>query len=320
MKNFIYIISLLLLTGNVFAQTPTEKKLRENIVNNEIKSQVQWNYKYRKGKLQKDGYINFTKKFDKNGNVIEEVYYKAGSINQKLNYKYDNNENKVEYVNYKGNENKIMFKQDITYDKLARKIKEVRFNGTDTVVIDYKYDNKDRLINITRKDRYGDIAQKRTFVYKNNICNVAITDENNNNIGKIVNKYDNNNNIIETTEYDKAGEIKEQYFYTFDGELVKEKTKYAVGNFIYKETYKYNSNGDMVEIIKEQPKGKSIVNNIYKYDSTGKLIEEEWYDNNPSENSKKTYIYNKKGILEKVEVYYSLYKYRIQYQFDYTFF
>ena len=139
-------------------------------------------------------------------------------------------------------------------------------------------------------------------------------------IGTISNKYDNNNNIIESTEYDSNGDVKEHYEYLFDGKFVKEKTKHIMGNFIYKETYNYDSNNNLIKVLKEQPKGKVVVNNIYKYDSQGNLIEEEWYDNNPNENSKKTYFYNKKGILEKVEVYYALYKYRIQYKYKYTFY
>ena len=45
---------------------------------------------------------------------------------------------------------------------------------------------------------------------------------------------------------------------------------------------------------------------MYKYDAKGNLLEEEWYDNNPNENSKKTYHYSDKGILEKVDVYYEV--------------
>ncbi|MFC2152796.1 hypothetical protein ACFLSE_09760, partial [Bacteroidota bacterium] len=82
----------------------------------------------------------------------------------------------------------------------------------------------------------------------------------------------------------------------------------------------YDNNGNLVKVIKEEPQGRIFVNNIYKYDSKGNLIEEEWYDNNPTENSKKTYFYNDKGVLERTEVYYALYRYRIQYQFKYTYY
>lgn len=319
MKNAIIITLLIFSAELLFGQLPGEKAWKENIVKNHIQTQVQWNYKYEKGKPQKEGYKNYTKKFDHNGNVIEEIYYQSGSVDQKLSYKYDNNENKVEYVNYKGNENKVMFKQNITYDNSMRKIREERYNGMDYQIIKYNYQG-DKLSEIVRSDIYGNIEHKRVFTYTKNICTVSIMDGKSDNIGKIINKYDDNNNIVESTEYDAQGNIKEQYTYKFDGNLTKEKVKYVGDNFIYKEEYEYDSNNNLIKVIKEAPKGKTYVNNIYKYDSKGNLVEEEWYDNNPNENSKKTYFYNDKNILQRVEVYYALYHYQIQYKYDYTYY
>lgn len=319
MKNLI-IITLLIFSVNLLnGQVPGEKKWKENIVRNKIESQIQWNHKYEKNKPKKSGYKNYTKKFDHAGNVIEEVYYQFGNIDQKLSYKYDNKKNKVEYVNYEGNENKILFKQNITYDNSTRKISEDRYDGVDRQIIKYNYkDNKLSLI--TRSDTLGEIKHKRIFSYSGNICTISIFEEGSIKTGEIINKYDNNDNIIESTEYDLNGKIKEQYFYKFQKNLVKEKIKHVLGNFMYTEKYEYDSNENLIKIIKEEPKNNVFVSNLYKYDSKGNLIEEEWYDNNPKENSKKTYYYDDKGILEKVEVYYALYKYRIQYRYKYTFY
>lgn len=320
MKKHILLLYLLFAALFVFGQVPGELKWKENIAKNNIQTQVQWNHKYEKGKPQKKGYQNYSKKFDLNGNVIEETYFKSGYVNKKLSYKYDNNENKVEFVNYRGSANEVIFKQNISYDNSARKIREERYNGKDYQIIKYTYDNKNRLIKTVRSDVFGEIEHQRVFSYSGNTCNISIIEGKSHKIGKIVNKYDNKNNIIESAEYDKKGILKEQYYYIFDGNLVIEKTKYLFGKFHYKETYSYNSNNNLIKTIKEQPKGEVIDDHIYKYDSQNNLIEEEWYDNNPNENSKKTYFYNSKGILEKVEVYYSLYKYRIQYKYKYKFY
>ena len=319
MKNLTIITVLIFSVQFLFGQLPGEKKWKENIIKNNIQTQIQWNYKYEKGKPKKEGYKNFTKKLDHNGNVIEEIYYQSGSVDQKLSYKYDDNENKVEYVNYKGDETKIMFKQNITYDNLTRKIREERYNGTDYQIIKYNY-KKNKLSEIIRSDIYGNIEHKRIFIYVGNICTVSILSDKENKIGEIINKYDDNDNIIESIEYDVHGKIKEQYFYTFEGNLVTEKTKHVLKNFIYKEIYQYDSNGNLIEIVKEEPQGNIFISNLYKYDSSGNLMEEEWYDDNPNENSKKTYTYTSKGILEKVEVYYALYRYRIQYRYEYTYY
>ncbi|MCK5171261.1 MAG: hypothetical protein KAQ75_15390, partial [Bacteroidales bacterium] len=294
MKNITIFTLLIFSVELLFAQLPGEKKWKENISKNHVQTQVQWNHKYEKGKPKRNGYKNYTKKFDLNGNVIEEIYYQSGSVDQKLSYKYDDNDNKVEYVNYQGDETKVMFKQNITYDNSTRKIREERYNGTDYQIIKYNYKNNN-LAEIIRTDVYGNIEHKRIFKYNNNICTISIFDGESTEIGKIINKYDDNDNIIESIEYDLDGKIKEQYFYRFNANLLREKTKNVLGNFRYKEEYKYNSKGNLIKVIKEEPKGNIFVNNLYKYDSKGNLIEEEWYDDHPSENSKKTYFYNEKG-------------------------
>jgi len=319
MKKVIYTIILSLFALLLFAQSPGEKKWKENLVKNRIQSQEQWNYKYVKGKPSKDGYKNFTKKFDLNGNVIEEIYYNAGNIDKKSSYKYDQNDNPIEYVNYKGDESKVMFMQTITYDNSGNKIREERFNGLDYEIIKYTYDPKNKLTEIVRSDVNGKVAHNRVFNYSGNVCHIYIYN-NGSEVGKITNTYDSNGNITETIEYDSGGNIKEKYIYVYNGKNLSEKTKYIGEKFTYHENYKYDNSGNLIEIQKEEPKGNVFINNLYKYDSKGNLIEEEWYDNTPDENSKKTYFYNEKGILEKAEVYYALYKYKIQYRYKYTYF
>lgn len=321
MKYFLSLILILSLSiCFAKAQQPGEEKWKENISKNRIQTQVQWNHKYIKGEPKKEGYKNFSKKFDYKGNIIEEIYFQSGSIDQKLSYKYDNNENKVEFINYNGRENEVVFKQNITYDNNTRKIREERFTGIEYDIIKYSYNDNDKLSEIVRSDIYGNVKHKRVFNYSGNICNVDIYSDDKNISGKLVNLYDKNGNIIESIEYNKKGKVKEKYVFIFEDNRVMEKIKYVADNFNYKETYEYDANNNLIKITKEQPKGKSIVNNIYKYDKQQNLIEEQWYDNNPDEYSKKTYFYNSKNILEKVEVYYSLYKYRIQYKYEYTYY
>ena len=305
--------------NTVLGQIPGEEKWKESLVKNRVQTQEQWNHKYEKGKPKKNGYKNFMKKFDHKGNVIEEVYYQSGTVDQKLSYRYDNQENTVEYANYKGDETKLLFKQNITYDNSGRKIREERFNGSDYEIIKYSYKG-DKLSEITRSDIYGYVEHKRVFNYTGDICTISILDNEKNNIGKIINKYDDLGNIVETIEYDENGKIKERYLFEFDGKLVKEKIKFASDNFLYKETYEYNANDQLIKVLKEQPKGTKVISNIYIYDDEGRLIEEQWFDDHPTENSKKTYFYDKKGLLEKVEVYYALYRYRMQYRYNYTFY
>ena len=322
MKHYISILIFLFIINNLFAQLPGETKWKENIVKNNITTQIQWNHKYEKGKPKRDGYKNFSKTFDKKGNIIEEIYFqsgKSGSIDQKLSYKYDNKENKIEYINTKGTEGKILFKQNVTYDNSGKKIKEERYNGSEYEVMIYNYDSKNRMSEIIKTDTNKNILQKRIFEYSNNKSTIIIHDKDNIAIGKIINTFDSNDNIIETIEYDINGKIKEQFFYVFNGKLMTQKTKYIYESFNYKEVFSYDKSGNLTEVSREQPKGNNYINNIYKYDSKGNLVEELWYDDDPTEYSKKSYFYNSKGILESAEVYYVAYKYRMQYRYEYKF-
>jgi len=319
MKNLILLIISLISVDLLFGQQPGEEQWKENLSKNHVQTQVQWNHKYEKGNPRKDGYKNYMKRFDHKGNVIEEVYYQSDSVDQRLSYRYDNKENKVEYVNYLGNGSKVLFKQNITYDNAGKKIREERYNGSDYQIIKYNYENN-KLSEIIRSNIYGNVEHKRTFKYTGNICTIDIINEKGQKTGEIRNKYDDNNNIIESTEYDIKGKVKEKYLYEFEGNLVQEKVKYVLGNFIYKEEYEYGNNGNLIKVIKKESEGKQYISNIYKYDAQGNLIEEEWYDNHPKDNSTKKYFYDEKGLLEKVEVYYALYRYKIQYRYDYTFY
>src|SRR6056297_3662541 len=78
MRTFISIITLTLFTlNNLYAQLP-EEQLKNMVVHNDIRSVTQWNHKFIDGKPEKDGYKNAYKEFDKNGNVIKEIYYRRG--------------------------------------------------------------------------------------------------------------------------------------------------------------------------------------------------------------------------------------------------
>ncbi len=320
MKQLVFFITFSFITCMANAQLPGEINWKENLVKNRIQVQTQWNHKYEKGKPKKDGYKNFSKKYDHKGNIIEEIYYSAGkkgSIDQKLSYKYDNKENRIEYINNKVSEGKILLKQNFTYDNKGKKISEERFNGSDYELIKYNYDSKDRLQEIIKTDTLDNILQIRSFEYNGNKSTVTILNQDKRVLGKIINVYDKNNNIIETVEYDVNGKISEQFYFVFDGNLMTQKTKYDLESFSYMENYSYDKKGNIIEVKREQPKGNFYINNTYKYDSNGNLIEERWYDDDPTEYSQKTYTYSSKGLLEKVEVYYVSYKYRMQYRYEY---
>jgi len=322
MKNIISQLFIFIIFINIgLAQNPGIEKWKENIIKNNVKGQIQWNFKYKKnGKLSKDGYKNFQKRFDNKGNIIEENYFRSGDLAQEIKYKYDNKENTIEYENFKTSKNKMLFKQNITYDNNNKKIREERFNGSQYNIIKYIYSDDKKLSKIIKYDKTYDVEQTRIFVYNADLCTITILNCNNDIIGKQINKFDHNNNIIETIEYNNQNKIEKRFIYTFNNKnKIISKTEYAFNNFISTEKYKYDNNNRLVKVLKEQPKGNIFVNNIYKYNMNNYLVEEQWSDDNSTSYSTKKYFYNKHNLVERTEVFYALYNYRIVYKYKYNY-
>ena len=321
MKTISILFLMTFLPLNVLlAQLPQALK-KNTIVNQDIQSQTQINFKYKDGEPADEGYKNSFKEFDHNGNVIKEEYYRRGDINQELSYKYNQNQDKTEYVNYSVEEDEVRFKQTIDYNSQGKKIRERRFNGSEHRVIDYQYNNAGKLTNIIKKDRQGNLVQKRVFSYDGNTANIRVLNNKGQLISRVVNKYDNNGNLIENLEYNPDGQRTKKISYKFNGNNKKiEETKYQKGNFIYRKEFAYNNNNQLVEIQKEQPKGKIHISKIFEYNSNGHLSKEMWYDSMAEEYSHKKYFYNNRGIVKKAEVYYALYDYRVLYRYNYKFY
>ena len=320
MRTISVLLLLFLTIPPSFSQLP-EALEKSTIINQDIKSQAQYNYKFEKGEPADKGYKNSYVVYDENGNIIKEEYYRRGDINQELSYKYDRNQNKTEYVNYSATEDEVRFKQTIDYDDEGKKIKENRFNGSEHHVIDYQYNQQGKLARIVKNDLDGNLIQERIFKYDGNVANIRVENAEGNLVSRIVNKYDENDNLIEYTEYTPEGEKIKRITYVFNEDNLKtDEIKYQKGNFIYHKLYKYDSDNNLVEIHTEQPKDKVHISKIFNYTEDGKLSKELWYDSMADKYSHKKYFYNEKGIVQKAEVYYALYDYKVLYRYDYTFY
>jgi hypothetical protein len=316
----IFILILFLSCTELSSQIP--QALEKNIIiNQNIKSQTQINFKFENGKPKEKGYKNAYKEYDRNGNVVKEEYYRRGDINQELSYEYNKNQDKTEYVNYSVKEDEIRFKQTIDYNAGGKKVKERRFNGSEHRVIDYNYNDQGKLSEIIKTDPQGNLVQRRIFSYDGNVANIKVLNNKGNIISRIVNKYDNRGNLIEYREFKPNGERTKKITYKFNDKNNKtEETKYQKGNFIYRKNFKYNNNDQLVEIHKEQPKGKVHTSKIYSYNDNGLLAKEMWYDSMAEKYSHKKYFYNNSGIVKKARVYYAFYDYKVLYRYKYKFY
>jgi len=319
MRKIFVLLLFLFSLPMTYAQLPEALEI-STIIEQGIESQEQWNYKFVNGKPSDKGYKNSYKEYDVNGNITKEEYYRRGDINQELSYKYDRNQNKTEYVNYSAEEDEIRFKQTINYDPDGKKVKENRYNGSEHHVIDYTYNDQDNLSTIVKTDLDGNLIQKRVFSYDGNVANIRVLDGKGNLISRIVNKYDHHDNLVEHTEYNPGGEQVKKISYSFNNKDLKtDEVKHQKGNFIYHKQYQYNDADYLVQIHKEQPRDEVHISKKFHYTRDGKLSKEEWFDSMADKYSHRKYFYNEKGIVEKAEVYYALYDYKVLYRYRYTY-
>jgi hypothetical protein len=328
MRTAFSIITLLLISFNYLSAQLPEERLKKMVLDHEIKSLTQLNHKFKDDKPEKEGYKNSYKEFDENGNVIKEIYYRRGDINQKLSYKYDHNQNKTEYVNYSARNDEVSFRQTINYDNENKKVLEKRFNGSEHFNIKYQYNKQDQLTEIVKKKQIKsgasvsyELDERRVFSRDGNVTTIRVLDPGEQLITKIVNKYDDDGNLIEFNEYQPTGELIKKISYEFNDENQKiVEIKHQKGNFIYKKNFHYNKDGNLVEIQQEQPEGNVYISKIFHYNDKNQLVKEMWYDTMAEKYSHKIFTYDKKGILEEVEVFYALYNYKVLYRFDYEYF
>ncbi len=324
MRKFsIFFISLFFITTQIFSQLP-EELMKKIIVNNNIKSQTQLNYNFKDGKPEEDGYKNAYKEFDKNGNLIKEIYYRRGNINQKMSYKYDTNQNKTEYINYDVKRDEIAFKQEFFYNDKNQKIRENRFNGNEYFKIYYDYNDQDRLKKITKKKLVGTekkLEEERIYSYNGNKQIINVLDDHGNKKSKIINTYDDDNNITSFITYDNKGNELKKFIFKYNEKGQKtDEIKYQNKNFIYHKNFSFDKKGYLVEIQMEQPKDKVHISKIYEYDTEGWVDKELRYDDMAEKYDSKKYFYGKQGLLNKVIVYYALYDYKVMYKYEYDFY
>src|SRR6056297_687502 len=322
-KFSIFFISVFIISTQLFSQLPDEL-MKELIKNNGVKSQTQWNYNFKNEKPEKEGYKNTYKEYNKHGNLIKEIYYRRGNVNQKMSYKYDKNQNKTEFINYSAKNDEVVFKQEFFYNEKNLKIRENRYNGNDYFKIYYDYNDQDRLKKITKKKLVGTdkkLEEERIYTYKGDKQIINVLDDEGNKLSKIINTYDKNQNLTSFVTYDTEGKELKKLTYKYNKNNQKtDEIKYQNGNFIYHKNFDYNKKGNLVEIQKEQPRENVHISKIYEYDTKGLVDKELRYDDMAEKYDSKKYFYGENGLLNKVIVYYALYDYKVMYKYNYEFY
>lgn len=325
MKQVILVIVLLLTQGFAFAQGQQEDRERERIANSKVSKSTQWTHKYAQGKLNPKGYITTESKYDEKGNVIEVINYKSnGQISSKLLYKYDKNNNKLEYQKFEKKDKpdlEMTYKQSFIYDDKGNKKIENGFDGIAPYKIMYNYQPDGKVRDITRLGADNSVIEKWESSYEGLVQTIKVLK-----LGKtleysLIRKTDSKGNTIEETRKDSKGNEVKRVTTEYDSKnLLISNAEYFSGKLSKKYKYKYNTQDQITEIIQINPDGKEILNRSFKYDTKGNLLEEKWFDGVPDDLSSKNFKYNDRSIPAEVESYYSDYKYKVLYKYTYEYF
>jgi hypothetical protein len=324
-KLFFLFCSLAIPATLIFAQTKNEELDRKRIVSNKVKQITQWSHRYAQDKPNPKGYKASETKYDKKGNPIEIINYKAnGDISSKVLYKYNDKNQRIEYVLYQKlnrPEIEIANKQTYLYDSKGNKSLEVRFDGQtqSRVVYEYHPDNKPK--GIVTYSASNKVLEKWDYAYEGGYQNITITDGDNKLTSSIKRKNDDKGNLLEEIRFDSKGKELKRIVsaYGSNGYLTEE-IEYYTGNLVKKQYFKYSNQGILIEILQENPDGTKFTQSTYKHDTKGNLMEERWSEGDPNEFSHKQSSYDKNGNPLEVDSYYAPYKFRVLYKYSYDYY
>lgn len=309
----------------LFAQPKSEEIDRQRIASNKVKQITQWSHRYVQGKPNPKGYKTSETKYDKKGNPIEIVNYKSsGEISSKVLYKYNDKNQRVEYILYQKlnrPEIEIANKQTYQYDSKGNKTIEVRFDGATQSRVMYEYDSDNKPKGIITYSSSNKVLEKWDYTYENGYQNITITDGDNKLTSSIKRKIDDKDNLLEEIRYDSKGKELKKIVSTYNSNgSISEDIEHYSGNLVKKRFFKYNSQGVLVEILQENPDGTKFTQSTYKHDTKGNLMEERWSEGDPNEFSSKQSSYDKNGNPLEVDSYYAPYKFRVLYKYTYDYY
>ena len=195
--------------------------------------------------------------FNLKGNFSEILGYKEdNTLDKKIVYQYDNNNNLFREDYYTLTENQTLaleYSYTYIYNSKNQLMEENHFVVDDEgklnldEIYNYTYNDKGLLFELQQIDDHKEHIKRGRFIYDSTGNNVLIIRFNSEDISFQEEKstYDKHGNKLTTFVYDKAGKITAQYLFRYDpqNQLVEELNINMEGKVINKNTYTYNENG-----------------------------------------------------------------------------
>jgi hypothetical protein len=321
MKKRLFFLLFSLFSFVVWSQPSIDKKLRDNIAENKIRSQTSWEYKYNGDQPESTGIRTSETKYNASGDAIEIITYNPkGFVLNVEKYRYDDAGNKLEYSRYTGgNESQVAYQKISTYDSHHNVKEEKGFDGVEKFRNDYTYDAQGKLSEILYH-RNGILKEKRVFSKDGLKTNVSIYNSSGKMISRLLLSFDNKDNLLEETVYGINQDIIEKKTYDYDDKKnIRRESKYKLNKMTLRTTYNYNDAGDLSEILEEGQDGVRFVKKSFSYNSRGNITEIKWRRKASEDFNSIAYFYDEKGICTQSETLYPATKFRALTKYAYEF-
>jgi len=194
-------------------------KHKELIKKNNVRFVLGWTYEYNNGKQERIGKKSSFEKFDKEGNLIEEVYYKQnGESNFECTHLYNVTGWEISTVEFKSGaySNKRWLNG---WEEKERLLTKIPFKALDSKEKwSFRYDSKGNRVEEIKYDEDGGIAYSIYLKYDNNdnVIEKLELDGNNNLFEKWIYVNDEKGNNIEATQYDSDNKLFYKYTFSYD--------------------------------------------------------------------------------------------------------
>lgn len=318
MKNIIaYLIITASFASLSFSQT-LELKDREMFSKHNVKVRIKWDYNFKGDIPSLQGKLTAKSFYDKNGRVLEAYSFNLkGDTVTFDKYVYDKNGNRTLY------QRKSLhgeYKKESEYNTVNNLIEEEGFDGGATFQTIYKYDDKNRVSNITYLSA-DEVDEKRVYTYSGNKAVVEILKLGKHLASKMELTFNDKNQIVVEKLLNLQGNVieKKTFEYNNNGDIVKEE-KHKNNTLFYRITYEYDSNGDLLSISEESASKNKFVKKKFGYDELGRITEYYWKRKPEDEYNIKNFKYKDDGVCSEEHTYYPRTNYKLLTKYEYEFF
>ncbi len=265
-------------------------------------------YSYRFGKVEKNGILESTLRYDDRGNKIREILFSPtdGAVTETKNYRYDKNGNLIEESVKKETST---IKTVHRYNSRNHRIETVLYKADGSVdrKITNVYDENGLLLESVGKLDDGRMFMRDSYLYdaRGNVIEFK------NNLKKITAKYDGRGNvlsIIKFQRYFKSHDsiqynVNERYSFECDqnDRLTEMKTFRPDSSLKIKTQYLRNDKGNLIEEKEFTGDGKLSYSRIVKYDKQLNVIEETGTDR--ALRFKNLFRYDSRGVKTEMIIF-----------------